>query len=41
MTALRDEVESLLRYESASARFLETPAAVVASALAGTPDRVR
>ena len=40
--ALREELESLLRYESASARFLETPAAVVASDLsARTSDRVR
>jgi len=36
--ALRDEVESLLRYESDSA-FLEQPAALDASDLAQTPDR--
>ena len=36
--ALRDELESLLRYEADSARFLETPAAVVSSDLARTPD---
>jgi hypothetical protein len=36
---LRQEVESLLRFESDSARFLETPAAVVASDLAGARDR--
>ena len=36
--ALRKEVESLLGYESASARFLETPAVIVASGLAGTPN---
>src|SRR4051812_41780000 len=34
--ALLEEVESLLRYESDAARFLETPAA---ADLAGTPDR--
>ena len=33
--ALRLEVESLLRYDSASARFLETPAVAVESGLAG------
>ena len=38
MTSLRQEVESLLDYESASARFLETPAAdVVAVALGRAP----
>jgi eukaryotic-like serine/threonine-protein kinase len=38
--ALRQEVESLLGYESASARFLETPAvAVMAGALGGAPNR--
>jgi hypothetical protein len=37
--ALRGEVESLLRYESDSARFLETPAAVAFGELAGVPDR--
>jgi serine/threonine protein kinase len=37
--ALRDELESLLRYESDSARFLETPAAVVASDLVRASDR--
>ena len=38
--ALRQEVESLLGYESASARFLETPAAaVIAGALGGAPSR--
>jgi eukaryotic-like serine/threonine-protein kinase len=37
--ALREEVESLLRYESNSARFLETPAAVAVIDLAETPDR--
>ena len=36
---LRQEIESLLRYETASVQFLETPAAIVASQLAGTPDR--
>jgi eukaryotic-like serine/threonine-protein kinase len=36
--ALRDELESLLRYEADSARFLETPVAVVAHDLEGTPD---
>ena len=36
-TALRQEVESLLGYESAAARFLETPAAVVAGDIARTP----
>ena len=35
--SLREEVESLLRYGSASARFLETPAAGLAGALAGDP----
>ena len=35
---LRREVESLLRFESQSARFLETPASVVAGDLARTPD---
>jgi hypothetical protein len=39
--ALRAEVESLLRYESGAARFLETPAAVIASDFAGTPDKAR
>ena len=37
--ALLEEVESLLRYESDAARFLETPAAVAAGDLARTPDR--
>jgi serine/threonine protein kinase/Tol biopolymer transport system component len=37
--ALLDEVESLLRYESDAARFLETPAAVAAGDLARTPHR--
>jgi serine/threonine protein kinase len=37
--ALRQEVESLLRYEPDAAQFLKTPAAVVASDLARTPDR--
>ena len=36
---LRDELESLLRYEADSARFLETPAAVAASDLARAPGR--
>jgi eukaryotic-like serine/threonine-protein kinase len=36
--ALLQEVESLLRYESDAARFLETPAAVAAGDLARTPD---
>jgi serine/threonine protein kinase len=36
--ALRDELESLLRYEADSARFLETPVAVVAHDLEGTPN---
>ena len=40
-TRLREEVESLLRFESDSARFLETPAAVVAGDLARAPDRSR
>ena len=36
--ALRQEIESLLRYESGSGRFLETPASgVVAGALVGSP----
>ncbi len=38
MTALRQEVESLLGYESDSARFLERPAALVAGDMAGRPD---
>ena len=38
---LRHEVESLLGYESASARFLETPAVVVAHDPAGTPDKTQ
>jgi serine/threonine protein kinase/Tol biopolymer transport system component len=37
--AVLEEVESLLRYESDAARFLETPAAVAAGDLARTPDR--
>jgi eukaryotic-like serine/threonine-protein kinase len=37
--ALLEEVESLLRYESDAARFLETPAPVAAGDLARTPDR--
>jgi eukaryotic-like serine/threonine-protein kinase len=37
--ALLEEVESLLRYESAAARFLEAPAAVMAGDLARTSDR--
>ena len=37
--ALLEEVESLLRYESDAARFLETPAAVMAGDLARTSDR--
>ena len=37
--ALLEEVESLLRYESDAARFLETPAAIAAGDLARTPDR--
>ncbi len=37
--ALRQEVESLLRYESDSARFLETPAALDAGDMAGRPDK--
>ena len=37
--ALRQEIESLLQFESRSAGFLESPAAVIAGALAGTPDR--
>ena len=37
--ALRQEIESLLGYQPASAVFLETPAALVASDLAGTPDK--
>ena len=37
--ALQEEVESLLRYESDAARFLETPAAVAAGDLARTADR--
>ena len=36
--ALRQEVESLLECEPVSARFLETPAAVAATDLAGTSD---
>ena len=36
---LRQEVESLLGYESAAARFLETPAAAIAGALDGAPGR--
>src|SRR4249919_2728142 len=36
--ALRDELESLLRHEIDSARFLETPAAVLAAGLAGRAD---
>jgi serine/threonine protein kinase/WD40 repeat protein len=36
--SLLEEVESLLRYESDAARFLETPAAVAAGDLARTPD---
>ena len=37
--ALREEVESLLRYESNAARFLETPAAFLASDT--SPSRIR
>ncbi len=37
--ALREEVESLLRYESNAARFLETPAAFLASDI--SPSRIR
>jgi len=37
--ALLEEVESLLRYESDAAHFLEAPAAVMAGDLARTPDR--
>ncbi len=36
--ALLEEVESLLRYESDAARFLETPAALAAGDFARTPD---
>jgi hypothetical protein len=36
--ALRSELESLLRYEADSARFLETPAAVVVRDFAPAPD---
>ena len=36
--ALREEVESLLRYEAGSARFLETPAGVATGDLARTSD---
>ena len=36
--ALRDEIESLLRYEPHSSRFLEIPASVVASDILGGPD---
>ena len=36
--ALRDELESLLRYEPHSSRFLERPAAVVANDLSGGSD---
>ena len=36
---LREELESLLHHASGVARFLETPAAVVARDLAETPDR--
>lgn len=39
--ALREEVESLLRYEFDAARFLETPAAVAAGGLARTRDRTQ
>ena len=35
--ALREEVESLLRYESASAGLLETPAVQIAGAIDGAP----
>ena len=38
---LRREVESLLGYEHASARFLETPPGVVAHDAAGTPDKTQ
>src|SRR5438132_349573 len=39
---LRQEIESLLACESASARFLETPAAeVIAGALGGAPGRLQ
>ena len=37
-TALREELESLLRYEPHSSRFLEKPAAVVANNSPGGPD---
>ena len=37
--ALRHEIESLLGYESASARFLDTPAALIAGDMAETPDK--
>ena len=37
-TALREELQSLLRYEPQNSRFLETPAAVVANDLSGGPD---
>ena len=39
LDALRDELESLLDYESDAARFLETPAAVMASRLPAPSDK--